>query len=489
MIFAEAAKKNAALKYTENGALALNTTGDALLDLFGTIGSLRQATEPRIKRLFEEAWAENPLLTTKMVFYGRDVRGGLGERRVFRVLIRYMAEKYPEALRPNLDLIGVYGRYDDLYSLMGTSLEEEMWKVMKDQLEEDIRNSKEGKAVSLLAKWIKSPSNRNKEAHRLGKITAEKMGYTEYTFKRVITALRRHIGVLEIMMAEKRWNEIKYPEVPSRAMMIYRRAFEKHDEQRFRQFVNKAAAGEETIHAGTLYPYDLIEKLMPIKNYSYTLRQDPVIDAQWSQLPDYTGCGANAIVMADTSGSMFGRPLYSAIGLAIYFAERNKGAYQNLWMTFSNQPKMQVLKGKTLSQKLSSLDMGGWTMNTNLEAAFQLILAIAIENHVAPEDMPQSLIVVSDMEIDSCASGNWLFYDQMKALYRRRGYEIPNVVFWNVNSRHDTFHADASRKGVQLCSGQSASTFRVLMGSIGMTPVEMMLNVLNDERYAPITIG
>ena len=488
MTLAEAAKKDSMKTYTENGAQALKSTGDAVLDLFGTIGALREADELRIQRLFAEAFKEDPLLATKTVFYGRDVRGGLGERQTFRTLIRYMANRHPETLRPNLDLIGVYGRYDDLYALIGTRLEEDMWKVMKDQLNEDLRNRQEGKAVSLLAKWIKSPSNRNREAHRLGKLTAEKLGYSEYTFKRIITDLRRHIGVIEILMTEGKWDEIKYPEVPSRAMALYRKAFLKHDEERFGAFTDKAVNGEVKIHAGTLYPYDLVGKVMH-PDYIFKFHEDEIAEAQWRQLPDYVGNGMNAVVIADTSGSMMGQPIRSALGLAVYFAERNKGAYHNLWMTFSLEPSFQVLKGETLAQKLQSMDMNGWGMNTDLKAAFEKILELAVQEHVPAQEMPVSLIVISDMEIDACcANRDWLFYDEMRDRFREAGYEIPNIVFWNVQSRNDVFHVDAKRKGVQLCSGQSASTFRNLMGSVGMTPEELMRKILNQERYAAITV-
>ena len=149
MNFAEAAKMNAAFTTTENGAVALNTTGDARLDLFGTIGSLRLAEKERITRLFAQAWKADPLFATKIVFYARDVRGGLGERQTFRTILQYMAEYHPEALRPNLDLIGVYGRYDDLYCLIGTPLENEMWAAMKKQFEEDRQNLQNGNAISL----------------------------------------------------------------------------------------------------------------------------------------------------------------------------------------------------------------------------------------------------------------------------------------------------------------------------------------------------
>ena len=491
-LFAKAARKESVYVRTENGAVALNSTSDARLDLFGVIGALRGADQARIERLFSEAYRADPLFATKIAFYARDIRGGLGERETFRTIMRYMAQMHPEALRPNLDLIGVYGRYDDLYCLIGTPLEEEMWAAMKAQFEEDRRNLENGMTVSLLAKWIKTADASSAKTRELGILTARKLGYTVYEFKRIVRALRRRIGVIETLMTEGRWNEIRYPEVPSRAMMIYRDAFRRHDGERYEQFVNRAVAGREKIHAGTLYPYDIVEKVAPrLGNYfaASALNTDPALEAQWRQLPDYVEPGTNALVIADTSGSMTGRPMATSVGLAVYFAERNRGAYHNLFMSFSGTSRIQVLRGETLAQKIDSINMNDWSGSTNLRAAFEHVLEIAIRNHVPQSEMPKSLIVISDMEIDYCGDRDWTFYERMEEMFRMNGYIIPNIIFWNVASRHDIFHADRNRKGVQLASGQSAAVFRQVMQTVGMNPVEAMEKIINSERYQAITVA
>ena len=491
-LFAKAARKESVYVRTENGAVALNSTSDARLDLFGVIGALRGADQARIERLFSEAYRADPLFATKIAFYARDIRGGLGERETFRTIMRYMARMHPEALRPNLDLIGVYGRYDDLYCLIGTPLEEEMWAAMKAQFEEDRRNLENGMTVSLLAKWIKTADASSAKTRELGILTARKLGYTVYEFKRIVRALRRRIGVIETLMTEGRWNEIRYPEVPSRAMMIYRDAFRRHDGERYEQFVNRAVAGREKIHAGTLYPYDIVEKVAPrLGNYfaASALNTDPALEAQWRQLPDYVEPGTNALVIADTSGSMTGRPMATSVGLAVYFAERNRGAYHNLFMSFSGTSRIQVLRGETLAQKIDSINMNDWSGSTNLRAAFEHVLEIAIRNHVPQSEMPKSLIVISDMEIDYCGDRDWTFYERMEEMFRMNGYIIPNIIFWNVASRHDIFHADRNRKGVQLASGQSAAVFRQVMQTVGMNPVEAMEKIINSERYQAITVA
>ena len=300
MNFAEAAIKNAAFTRTENGAVALNTTGDARLDFFGTAGSLRSADKERITRLFSEAFKVDPLFATKIAFYARDVRGGLGERQTFRTILQFMAEYHPEALRPNLDLIGVYGRYDDLYCLIGTPMEDEMWAAMKRQFEEDRQNLQAGNAISLLAKWIKTADASSRNTRKLGILTAQRLGYSVYEFKRLVRAMRKQIGVVEALMSAGRWDEIRYSAVPSRAMMIYRNAFMKHDADRFGEFVREAASGTETIHSAALFPYDIVEKVMEMSWSGIRVKEEDVLEAQWRQLPDYVEAGTNALIIADT---------------------------------------------------------------------------------------------------------------------------------------------------------------------------------------------
>lgn len=490
MNFAEAAIKKASFTRTENGAIALNTSGSKCLDFFSTIGALRGESDSRLFSLFEEAYKEDPLKAIKIVFYCRDIREGLGEREIFRRLIAYIANKYPEALERNLGLFGTYGRFDDLYSMLNTELEHTMWNVIAVQLHEDIRRSEQGESVSLLAKWLKTPDASSRKTRELGIRTAVSLGFRVRDYKRILHRLRKEIKITEAYMSANKWDEIEYSHVPSRAMMIYRNAFYKHDGDRFQEFATKASKGEVKINSSTLYPYDIIEKYTVGSFWGpCTRNEDATLETQWKQLPNYVEPGTSAIVMADTSGSMCGRPMATSIGLAIYFAERNVGAYHNLFMSFSGCPRFHKIKGDTLKQKIDNIDKSDWQNNTDLKAAFKLILKVAIENNVPPEEMPKSIIVISDMEIDFCGNREWTFYDKMAAKFEQKGYNIPNIIFWNVRSRHDVFHADATRKGVQLVSGQSATVFKQLVGCVGMTPVEMMDKVINGKRYDPITIA
>ena len=496
MNFAQAMNDETTKTFTENGAKARNTSNNALVDLFGTIGALRTRSATEIETLFEEAYKQDPLIATKILFYARDIRGGLGERRTFRILIKYLAQYHPEALKSNLDLIGVFGRYDDLYELIGTPLEKDMWATMKAQFSEDLTNLANGNAVSLLAKWIKTPDASSANTRKLGILTAKKLGYSVYDFKRMLRALRKQIDIVERHISAKEYDKITYSAVPSRAMLLYRNLFVKNDTNRFNEFISNALSGKEKINSGVLYPYDIVGKY-GLGTYN-EIKEDATLEAQWKQLPNYIEENTSALVISDLSGSMYGRPMYTSIGLAIYFAERNKGEYQDMFIPFSSNSHLVKIKGTTLAQKIKYVFNAGnkYCGSTNLESAFKKVLEVAISHNVPKEEMVKSLIVISDMEIDDATDSyyghsrdNWSFYENMKAMYEDAGYDIPNVVFWNVNSRHDIFHADATRKGVQLVSGQSASTFKNLIGALNYTPVELMMQVINSERYNAITIA
>lgn len=484
MNFSEAMREESKWTKTENGADAKNTTDSALLDMFATIGSMRSRSEDEIIQKFELAFQEDPLGAMRCLFYARDVRGGLGERRVFRVLLPYIAKKHKDELDKNLRLVPEYGRYDDLYSLINTKLEERMWDIIATQLLKDKVNMQKGNPVSLLAKWLKKADSKNPNTKKLGILTAKELGMSVYDYKRLCVKLRRRIDVVEQRMSANEWDTINYPAVPSRAMMCYREAFPRHDQKRFDEYLDRVQSGEQKINSSTLYPYDIVEKIL------YRHEDSKALKAQWDNLPDYVNGGVNAVVMADVSGSMTGRPMATSVGLALYFAERNKGAYHNLFMTFSWDPQFVAVKGETITQKINYISKADWGYDTDLEAALLKILDVAIKNHCSQEEMPKSLIIISDMEINGCTEQEHgeNFYDYVSRVYEEHGYKIPNVVFWNVNSRHDVFLADKDRKGVQLVSGQSASTFKNLIGCVDKTPVEMMYSVLNSERYQAIQI-
>lgn len=501
MKFIKGLERETNWKLTENDQLALKSTLNGLVDLFGTIGALRNRSEEEIISLFSKAFAEDRLLALKTLFFARNIRGlGLGERRTPRVIYRWLAIVYPEYIETNLHLIPKFGRWDDLYAFEGTSLEKQAFKLIKDQWKKDLDSLNKQKPVSLLGKWLKSVNTSSKESRRLGKLTAKYLGLSEKDYRTFLSLLRKRIDVVETKMSSNEWQNINYSSVPSKAMTNYRNAFFKQDGERFQKFLSGLKSGETKINASTLYPYDLISKI----NIGWDFQSavyDEVIEAQWRALPNYIEGENNVLVVADTSSSMTWAkkgnvtPMDVSIGLAIYFAERNSGPYKNKFVTFSSEPSFVDLKGETLSEKISCIP--NIISNTNLEAVFDLVLNTALENNLVEEELPKSIIVISDMEFDACVESNnarsysdskWTFYDSMKKKYEDKGYSIPNIVFWNVEARNNTYHAFSDYKGVQLASGASPSIFQLVIGNIGTTPKEFMLGVLNDELFSCVKL-
>lgn len=480
--------------FTENGAFAVKSTNSNLVDLFGTIGALRNRSASEVERLFAAAFAENPLLATRMAFYARNVRGGLGERETARIIWHYLANTYPEIMRKNLQYIPFFGRWDDLYCLLDTPVEEDMWNLVRTQFDEDMAGVRENTNISLMGKWLKNPNSKNAVYAKQGMRTARALHLSDKEYRKARTALNERIGVVEVAMSKGDFTSIVYSAVSSKAMTKYRNAFMKRDNDGFQNYLNSLVKGETKVNASTLYPYDIMEAYN--LEYGYGWRSssylkcgpcDTILEEQWKALPNYVEGENNILVMADTSGSMMGRPMMTSVGLAMYFAERNKGAFKDVFMTFSEDPKFVTLKGEKLCDRVKSVEC--IVASTNIEAAFEKILQVALDNKISPEEMPKALLIISDMEFNSATDGdNMLYYDRMAQMYSNAGYTVPNIVFWNVNSRHDVFHVTSDKKGVQMASGQSTSTFKSIMANIGKTPYEAVLSVLNDEMYSMITV-
>ena len=485
-MFAENLKRETSYTITENGAQCLETSMNHLVDLFGTIGALRNSNVDRIYKLFDLAVAEDKTLAAKIIFYARDIREGLGERNTFRVLLTYAANRYPEMIIPNIPFVGFYGRYDDLYSLIGTKCEDEMWTYMKSQFDKDLENMKANKPCSLLAKWIKTPDASSQNTRKMGIMTSQKLGYKNVAeFKKNLKALRKYLDIVEIKVAANNIDTIVYSKVPSNAMMKYRLLFTKKDADRFNQYLEDVKSGKSEIKTGTLYPYDIILK-------EFKGEDNDVLEVMWNNLPNYIEDGSNILVMADVSGSMTccnGLPMASSVGLAMYFAERAKGPFHNKFMTFSHRPDLVEIVGATLSDKVRNVRNSDWGMNTDLDAAFRVILDTATKYNTPAEELPKALVIISDMQIDYCTDIETTFYDKWNKKFAEAGYTIPNIVFWNVNSESNTFHADANKRGVQLLSGHSATTFKTLINNLNSSPLETMMSVLLSERYESIKVS
>lgn len=493
--FLNALENESNKKLTENGADALSSTMDALIDLFGTIGAMRERTDTDIINTFIKAYAEDKLLAMKTLFYARDIREGLGERRVFRVIANYLAKNHPDEIKKNMLLIAEYGRWDDYYCFYGTDLFEYALEIMKDQFFIDLKNlSDPNKSVSLLGKWLKSTNASSPETRKLGLETAMTF-YSmhakinpisaEILYRKALSKLRARIDVVERKMSNNDWSEINYENVPSIASHNYSDAFTTHDKDRYMKFLTAVEKGEKHINAGAIMPYDLV------KNYIeyYCRSADATIEAQWKALPNFVQ-DKNFLIMTDTSGSMCGQPMATSVGLAIYFAERNKGEYHGKFMRFASQPKFfNIPDNLSLYEKVKLVVGDHYCGSTNLEAAFEQILKAAIKGKVKPEDMPEALVVISDMEIDCYGAnqGGTDFTTEMKERFAKAGYKMPVIVWWNVNARQDTFHA-TSDENVRFVSGSSPAVFKGLCENLGYSAKELMLNILNSERYSKVKI-
>lgn len=484
MNYLRALKENLNMTKTENGANALKSTHSALLDLFGTIGALRNRSDIEIENLFSKAFAEDRLLALKILFYARDVRGGLGERRIARVIYKHLARIHPDTLRKNLEAICHYGRWDDLLVLIDSNIKDDVIEIIRNQLLDDC----ESENPSLLAKWLPSNNTSSLSTRRNALILMKELNLSAKEYRQTLVRLRKKIDVLEVKMSSKNWASIDYNKVPSNAMNRYSKAFYDNDQIRFSQYIHGVKTGENRINASVLYPYDIIEKILYGTSYTHL----DVLEQQWINMPDYVFDNQkNVMIMADVSGSMRGRPMATSIGLALYFAQRTKGRFYNYFMTFSESPSLIEITGDHLYEQARMVLSSNWGMNTNFEKALKKLLVVGKENYIKQSEFPDTLVVISDMQFDKSINNtnkNWSFYRKMKRMYSLAGYKIPEIVFWNVNSTSNTYQVSSKYEGVKLASGQSASVFASILNSKALTPYDFMLEVVNDERYNLVNI-
>ena len=493
--FAKAAKEMATYTRTENGAFAYNTTDSAMMDLYSTLGALRTRNSSEIIGKFSAAFDENPVLATKALFYCGDCREGLGERRTFRICLKWLAENHPDILVKNIDNIHYYNRWDSIFELMDTPLENVMWHTLEKTLVDDLYNYSHNKPISLLAKWMPSINTSSYDTKVLARkcINALEI-FNEKKYRKMLAALRKYLEVPEHIMSARDWDKINYEKVPSYAMKKYRNAFKNHDGVRFDNYLKLVSSGEKKINSSVLYPYDIIKPYLDINNsdsyYLCNTSPDNVLELQWKNLPNYIEGNNNVLVMCDCSGSMFwgeNPPIYTSIGLGIYFAERNNGPFKDLIMTFSSNPMYVDISNKpNLLSKVKKIfandDIG---MGTNLKAGFDLILNTAVKNNLSKEDMPKALVVVSDMEIDSYSS-NLDFVETVKRDFEKYEYEMPKLILWNVESRNDTFLTKSN--DVILVGGHSASIFKTFLNCLTYSGYEIMVNTLMSERYERVIV-
>lgn len=488
---------------TENGAVGYRTTGKNLLDLNFAVASLRKMPDAEVAKRFKKAFVEDKILAMKWLFYARDARDGVGERRLFRVVLADLVKSNPEMVIPVINLIPEYGRYDDLWCLLDDDQAAmAVYQLVDKQLKQDWVDMRAGKPISLIAKWMPSTNASSEKTREYCKKLRNALHMTEREYRKALSKLRKYIDVVEVKMSAKNWSEIKYEAVPSRANLIYNNAFLRNDEARRREYLGKLEKGETKINASTLFPHDIVHKYCG----GWRLKpNDATIEALWKALPDTVKSCGNTIVVADGSGSMSSvvdrnssvTALEVANALAIYFAERSSGQFKDKYITFSANPQfVDFSHCNSLHDKLQTALTHSEVANTNIEKVFDLILTAAINNHMSQEDLPQNILIISDMEFDSCATcGNGSYwsinkptprlFDVIAQKYANAGYKIPRMVFWNVNSRTGTIPVKENDLGVALVSGFSVNVAKMVMS--GKTdPFECLLETLNSERYAPI---
>ena len=497
MSYLENLKTEAGYTRTLNGAKTHGTTGDACLDFFAVAGGMRYRRPADQISLFERAYIETPELAMKLLFHLRDIRGGMGERKLFRTLMRHVAKTWPESARKNAAYIAKFGRWDDLLCLLKTPAEKDAVSVIKTQLDEDIEALKLREAgdeyahISLLAKWLPSENTSSFRTRKLAQQLIEVLGMEQKEYRHLLSALRARIGLTERALTKKQPGKINYEAVPAQAMLKYREAFSRTDKDRFTQYLSDVKADGKMMHAGTLFPYEV---LRPFFNGGYWGRGDAkgeeALEALWNHLPG-TVANANAISVVDTSGSMYCScgPLMPALisqAMGLYCAQRCRGLFHNHLITFESTPHLVAIRGDTLRDKLKYIGTLPWGGSTNLEAVFDLILMTAVKHGAKQEEMPQVLYIFSDMEFN-CAMRNAdkTVYENAKELFEAYGYTMPAVVFHNVNSWQMQTPVTAHTRGTALSSGAATHTMEHKFDG-NITPMEHMLRVLNSSRYAMI---
>jgi hypothetical protein len=458
--FAEAVKSTPAVARTENGMKAKAHSGNALVDLFYKIGASRGKS---VTADFEKAFQEDADLAMKIAFWSRDVRGGAGERQIFRDILLHLEKLHPEVLESVLPFVSEFGRWDDLLIFKTEKFKHLAYTLIGDALRE--RNG-------LAAKWMP----------RQGPIAVEIRNFYGMTPKQYRKSLVALTNVVETKMCAGDWDGIEFGKLPSLASARYNKAFAKNATASYNAYKARLTAGTDKVNASAVYPYDVIK----------TLRHggDSVVaDAQWASLPNYIG-DASVMPLVDVSGSMCCpvggnanlQCIDVALSLGLYCADKNTGVFKDTFLTFSSKPKAQVVKG-TLAQKMSQMNSSDWGMNTNLHAAFDEILRIAVKGGVNASDMPKTLLILSDMQFDQCVSFDDSAHQMIKRKYKEAGYEVPNIVFWNLNSK-DNVPVKFDKRGTALVSGFSPAVMKGVLSGADMTPYGIMLATVDVPRYS-----
>ena len=463
--------ENQNVTLTDNGMVTNPTSLNKCVDLFFSIGSMRGKSKDKVVNLFNEAYNENPLVASKILFWVRDVRSGAGERQTFRDVISFLTTNSPQTVRKNIGLIPEFGRWDDVLVLLGTELEDDMFSLIKTAL---------SNGDGLCAKWM---PRKGVVANKLRKLFRT----TPKQYRKMLVGLT---NVVESKMCAKDWEKIDYSKLPSLASSRYQKSFNKNDNERYNEYKKCLQDGTAKVNAGAVYPYDIVK--------SINMGGDTIVsEKQWESLPNWMeGSVERILPVVDVSGSMDvevgGNPNLScmdvAVSLGMYISERNEGSFKDAFITFSNNPQLQYLTG-SLSERLLQLRRADWAMSTDLEAVFNLILHQAKMNNVPEGNMPTKILILSDMQFNQATRRDSLGAQSViEAMYEEAGYTKPNIIYWNLNAKGGNFPVEFDKNGTALVSGFSPSILKSLLGGKNMTPESIMMDTVNDDRYSVVTV-
>ena len=493
---------------TENGMRGYKTTYHPLLDVNFALSSYRHENDDKIREDITKIIAsEDATYILKYLFFVRDAREGLGERRFFKVALNELIKSnFKDKDKIITDLINnevaKYGRYDDLFLFVGTDYEQKMIQTVLAQLRKDFDNMTKKQPISLLAKWMPSENASSKETIALAKKFIKAFGASPREYRKLLSALRDYLNVLEVKTSGNQWGDIDYNAVPSKANLKYKDAFLRHDEERRRDYLAALRVGVDKdgnavkINSTVNFPHEIVSKYRTTNYWSYRLgNYDEALEQLWKNLKNKEGL-ENTIVVRDGSGSMtcsIGNGQTTALdvstALSIYCAERLKGDFKDKFITFSSQARLVDLSGnESLHAKLATCFSNTDCSNTNLGNVFQLILDTARDHKMSQDEIPSQVLIISDMEFDSCGgrgSGNVIeFYDKA---FKNAGYTLPKLVFWNVNSRTNTIPCRFNDEGVLLVSGFSVNVLDMVMS--GKTdPFDALVEKILCETYKEIPL-
>lgn len=451
---------------TANGAVTHSTSLNSILDLYFIAGASRKMSEESITKMFVASLAENTLLTMKLLFWARDIREGAGERRFFNICLKYLKNSKPELLMKNAHLISEYGRWDDILELITINSNDDLTKMSLDLISDGLK-SKNG----LLSKWLPRKGD-------LANFLRKSFKQTPKEYRKTLVELS---NTIEQKMCSNDWTAIDYSHVPSISMNKYRTAFYRKDGERFKSFIEAVTKGEVKINASVIYPHQLYQAW-------HRKGQDAkAIEAQWYAMPNYLkGSTQRILPVCDVSSSMFSDvAIDMSVSLGLYISERNEGIFKDAFITFAERPQMVYLKG-TFVEKLVQLRNSPWGGSTNIQATFEMILEKAVTHKLSENDMPTTLLIISDMEFNS--AGKKTNLEAIRKQFEKSGYTMPNLVFWNVRAREKNVPANAHDKGVGLVSGASPNTIEAVLQGDSFTPVGLMLKKLNSDRYKNIMV-